>query len=94
MITWQIQANMVCFIFYRAQVNELWSRGDRVTCGVISEDTRVSFICQYEPPANPHSTDNSKLEVTLNDNLASADCYSRVMSFNCCQTHAITVKHI
>ena len=75
-------------------MNELWSRGDRVTCGVISEDTRVSPICQYEPPANPHSTDNSKLDVTLNDNLASADCYSWVMSFNRCQPHAITVKHL
>ena len=65
-----------------------------MTCGVISEDTRVSYICQYEPPANPHSTDNSKLEVTLNDNLASADCYSGVMSFNRCQPHTITVKHL
>ena len=26
----------------RAQVNEIWSRGEQVSCGVISEDTRVS----------------------------------------------------
>ena len=63
-------------------MNELWSRGDRVTCGVISEDTRVSCICQYEPPANSQSTGDSELEVTLNDNLASEDCYSGVRSFN------------
>ncbi|WAR01740.1 IML1-like protein [Mya arenaria] len=29
------------FCEMRAQVNELWCRGERVTCGVISEDTRV-----------------------------------------------------
>ena len=57
---------MIFLIFYRAQVNELWSRGDRVTCGVISEDTRVSYICLYEPPAKPHSTDDTKLKVTQN----------------------------
>ena len=65
-------------------MNELWSRGDRVTCGVISEDTRVSCICQSEPPANSQSTGDIELTVTLNDNLASADCYSGVMSFNPC----------
>ncbi|KAK3094846.1 hypothetical protein FSP39_006992 [Pinctada imbricata] len=27
----------------RAQVNEMWSRGERVTCGVITDDTRIVF---------------------------------------------------
>jgi len=27
----------------RAQVNEIWSKGEKVSCGVISEDTRVVF---------------------------------------------------
>ncbi|XP_060075901.1 GATOR complex protein Iml1-like isoform X2 [Ylistrum balloti] len=27
----------------RAQVNELWAKGDRVTCGMITEDTRIVF---------------------------------------------------
>ncbi|XP_052798952.1 GATOR complex protein Iml1-like isoform X2 [Mya arenaria] len=31
------------FCEMRAQVNELWCRGERVTCGVISEDTRIVF---------------------------------------------------
>ncbi len=25
----------------RTQVNELWSKGEKVTCGVVTEDTRV-----------------------------------------------------
>lgn len=28
----------------RAQVNELWAKGEKVTCGVVSEDTRVSCL--------------------------------------------------
>ncbi|XP_052240462.1 GATOR complex protein Iml1-like isoform X2 [Dreissena polymorpha] len=31
------------FCEMRAQVNELWSRGEKVTCGFISKDTRVVF---------------------------------------------------
>ena len=27
----------------RAQVSELWSRGERVMCGAVNDDTRVAF---------------------------------------------------
>lgn len=30
-------------ITFRCQVEEMWSKGDRVTCGVIDEDTRLVF---------------------------------------------------
>lgn len=33
--------NYIKFGFFRAQVNEMWSKGERVTCGVITDDTRV-----------------------------------------------------
>ena len=29
---------------YRTQVYELWSKGDKVTCGYVTEDTRVGDI--------------------------------------------------
>ncbi|XP_064612475.1 LOW QUALITY PROTEIN: GATOR1 complex protein DEPDC5-like [Liolophura sinensis] len=33
----------VAFADMRAQVNELWAKGEKVTCGVVSEDTRIVF---------------------------------------------------
>ncbi|XP_041349030.1 GATOR complex protein Iml1-like isoform X2 [Gigantopelta aegis] len=50
---WRLRQNLVGTCVYlnkkvefaemRAQVNEMWSKGDRVTCGVIWDDTRVVF---------------------------------------------------
>ncbi|XP_013383589.1 GATOR complex protein DEPDC5 [Lingula anatina] len=33
----------VDFIGMRAQVNELWAKGDKMTCGYVSEDTRIVY---------------------------------------------------
>lgn len=30
---------------FRAQASELWVKGEKVTCGYISEDTRVNKAC-------------------------------------------------
>lgn len=32
------------FVTLRAQASELWVKGEKVTCGYISEDTRVSNV--------------------------------------------------
>ncbi|XP_072043182.1 LOW QUALITY PROTEIN: GATOR1 complex protein DEPDC5-like [Amphiura filiformis] len=50
---WRLKQNMVGACVYigktvefsgiRAQVSELWSRGERVMCGALSQDTRVAF---------------------------------------------------
>ena len=31
------------FCEMKATVNELWSRGEKVTCGVVTKDTRVQW---------------------------------------------------
>lgn len=36
------------FSFSRAQASELWVKGEKVTCGYISEDTRVRAVVKAD----------------------------------------------
>lgn len=36
------------FITLRAQASELWVKGEKVTCGYISEDTRVRALLKAD----------------------------------------------
>lgn len=36
-----------CVNVIRCQVYEMWSQGDRVACGVITDDTKVNFNIVY-----------------------------------------------
>lgn len=52
-VTSSIGYNMIiCLIslfihsFFRAQASELWVKGEKVTCGYISEDTRVRTLLE------------------------------------------------
>ncbi len=81
----------ITFAEMRAETIELWSKGERVTCGVITGDTRVTFRSQTAQVI----TDNHDTRVTFRSQTAQVitDNHDNRVTFRSQTAQVITDNH-
>lgn len=61
---------------FRAQASELWVKGEKVTCGYISEDTRVSGLIIHDVTGHLNQTLSLLAAESRKGGTVSALCYT------------------